>query len=193
MRADVVIAVSNSGFTRGAEAKAAQFGIILRDFNTLTQEEIRNWGKQRPVHLTFFEFTNNIITFWLRDLPATPIVIADNLGNPVNWRSLFEPIMRHLDQDPKMSVPGAMAEGDMHFEGPIFISGVKVIKGMLSSHIRKVMRDVSLSSVVAYADPLGDGQSPKALVGSLDLGASEIVEAADTVTVVVDLSSGSNS
>jgi hypothetical protein len=37
LRADAVIAVSNSGFTQGAESKAAQFGIILRDFNTLTQ------------------------------------------------------------------------------------------------------------------------------------------------------------
>jgi hypothetical protein len=73
LHADAVIAVSNSGFTQGAEAKAAQFGIILRDFNSLTEDEIRNWGKQRKVELIFFEFTNNTITFQLAGVPVPPL------------------------------------------------------------------------------------------------------------------------
>src|ERR1700682_3606049 len=40
LRASAVIAVSASGFTQGAQAKATQFGVILRDFDTLTQEEV---------------------------------------------------------------------------------------------------------------------------------------------------------
>lgn len=41
LRADVVIAVSNSGFTIGAKQKAKQFGIILRDLQSLSEREIQ--------------------------------------------------------------------------------------------------------------------------------------------------------
>jgi hypothetical protein len=187
LRADAVIAVSNSGFTKGAKSKAAQFGIILRDFNTLTQEEIQNWGKQRKVHLTFYEFTDNIITLRLPIPPIPPIVIADYRGNTVNWRGLFQPIMQRVDNDSRLGVPGATGQCEMKFDAPIFVNGIRATKTTLSCNIRRVTRDVSLSSLVVYADPTDD-DAQKALVGYLDLGTSEIVEAADAVTLVVDLS-----
>ena len=188
LRADAVIAVSSSGFTQGAKAKAAEFGIIVRDFNSLTQEEIRNWGKQRKVHLTFYEFTNSIITFRLQAPPVPPIMTADYQGNPVNWRGLFQPIMQRLDDDARLDLSGATGEVEMEFDAPIFINGERAAKTSLSCRIRRITREVLLSSVVAYDDASAGGQPPKAIVGSLDLGTSEIVEAADAVTLVVDLS-----
>lgn len=188
LRADMVIAVSNSGFTEGAESKAAQFGIILRDFSTLTQEEIRNWGRQRKVQLNFFEFTNNVMTFKLASAPSLPISFTDRLGRPVNWRGMFEPVMRKLEDDKQFSQVGAIAHCDLEFDAPIFVSGSKATKIKLACNVRKITREVSLSSVVAYADTLSNNQMPQALVGSLDLGTSEIVEAADRVIIVVDLS-----
>jgi hypothetical protein len=44
LKADAAIAVSASGFTKTAREKAAKYGIHLRDFATLTPEEIQNWG-----------------------------------------------------------------------------------------------------------------------------------------------------
>ena len=188
LRADAVIAVSNSGFTQGAESKAAQFGIILRDFNTLTQEEIRNWGKHRKVRLIFYEFTDNVIIFRLPEPPIPPIVIADHRGNRVSWRGLFEHTMRELDKDPWLDLPEASVDGETEFDTPIFINGTRVTNATALSKIRRISREVSMSCVVAYADPSADGQAIKAYVGSLDLGSSEIVESADIVTLVVDLS-----
>jgi hypothetical protein len=63
LRADAVIAVSASGFTEGAILKAKSFGIILRDFSTLTEEEIRSWGHLARVWLTFYEFTRVDLVF----------------------------------------------------------------------------------------------------------------------------------
>ena len=96
MRADTVIAVSNSGFTEGAKSKATHFGVILRDFHTLTQEEIRNWGKQLKVQLNFYEFTNNVMTFLLPEQPTLPMRIADYRGDAVNWRGMFETVMMRV-------------------------------------------------------------------------------------------------
>ncbi len=41
LNADSVIAVSASGFTKGAVKKAKKYGIILRDIQTLTENEIK--------------------------------------------------------------------------------------------------------------------------------------------------------
>ena len=51
LHADVVIAVSSSGFTSGAKKKAKKYGVILRDFNTLSEDEIKNWGKTHSTRL----------------------------------------------------------------------------------------------------------------------------------------------
>jgi hypothetical protein len=190
LRADAVIAVSNSGFTQGAEAKAAAFGIILRDFDTLTQEEIRNWGKQRKVHLTFYEFLNCIITLRLPSPPVPPIVITDYDGKPVYWRGLFEQIMGDAGRDPNRRSSNAVFEYRIDGDADIVVNGERLqkVKVGLACDARRVARDVSLSAVVAYADPLSPTQTNEALVGSLDLATSEIVEASDTVLLVIDLS-----
>jgi hypothetical protein len=44
LNADAVIAVSGSGFTSTAREKAKGHGIHLRDFATLSREEIQNWA-----------------------------------------------------------------------------------------------------------------------------------------------------
>ena len=42
--AQIVIAVSSSGFTAGAIAKGRKHGIVLRDLQQLTDNEIESWG-----------------------------------------------------------------------------------------------------------------------------------------------------
>jgi hypothetical protein len=63
LRADAVIAVSASGFTAGAIAKAEKFGVILRDLWTLRQMEIASWGTPTKVNLVYYEFDECLVTF----------------------------------------------------------------------------------------------------------------------------------
>jgi hypothetical protein len=51
LNADSLIAVSASGFTKGALAKAKRYGIITRDLTALTQEEITRWGKESKLQI----------------------------------------------------------------------------------------------------------------------------------------------
>jgi hypothetical protein len=56
--AQSVIAVSSSGFTSGAMAKAKAHGIVLRDLQKLTDTEIANWGQQVVITLYFYEYSD---------------------------------------------------------------------------------------------------------------------------------------
>ena len=57
LNADAVIAVSASGYTKGAVLKAKKFGIILRDMISLSEKEISAWG-------TFILVECRTITTW---------------------------------------------------------------------------------------------------------------------------------
>jgi hypothetical protein len=56
LRLDGMIGVAVNGFTPLAAKKAANYGIILYDFRTLTDLEIVSWGKAATVDATFVQF-----------------------------------------------------------------------------------------------------------------------------------------
>lgn len=58
LNADFIIAVSDSGYTKGARKKAKKFEIILRDVKELSDEEILQWGRKSEITLTFYGFLN---------------------------------------------------------------------------------------------------------------------------------------
>jgi len=187
LRADTVIAVSSSGFTEGAETKADKFGIILRHFNTLTEEEVRNWGKQRSVDLVFYKFTDTTITFHLPDVPTLPISITDDRTHPVAWRSLFEQLVRSFTDENRFGRDTTPVDIEANFDAPVLISGQRANSIFVETTIKRVIQKLDLVSVVAYADPLTLVDQPLATVGKFNLSSFEIVEASDYVTIVVDL------
>ena len=56
LRARSIMGVSSSGFTEGAIKKAERLGVILRDFRTVTDEEVRDWGQSTRVWLYYIKF-----------------------------------------------------------------------------------------------------------------------------------------
>ncbi len=189
LRAHLVIAVSASGFTQGAQAKAARFGVVLRDFDTLTADEVRDWGKKRKVRAIFYKFTDNVISVTLPLLLPRRPTMSDPQGNSFNWRPLFAQVMQQLDE--RKSIPYGATTAM-----PVFLpdvktecsfGGMKAIRTTFSSTVRRVVREIWTTSVVAYADPL-DGRSRQALFGALDLGKSEILEACGRASIVIDVS-----
>jgi hypothetical protein len=186
LRADAVIAVSASGFTVGAQRKAEQFGIILRHFSALTAEEVQNWGTKRSFSLTFIDFSNVLLTFKMRDgnLPRPPTV-TDMAGRPINWRPFFYELMdaaeRKLGDSNRVQISCKCLE-------PMRVGGIEPLSVTAQSTVRRIIRPVTLASVVIYSGlDESEIQSP-AYLGQYDLGESEIIEAGDRVSAVVDLS-----
>ena len=54
LEADAIVAVSASGFTVGARAKARRHGVIVRDFHELTDAEVQDWGQS--IRLTVYYY-----------------------------------------------------------------------------------------------------------------------------------------
>jgi Restriction endonuclease len=186
LRADAIIAVSASGFTSGAKAKAQNFGIILRSLDTLTAEEIRDWGKERRVDLVFYEFCNLTVTFRLplNELD-TPISITNTDGSPISWRTLFEAGMTTFDEE---AWDGSLIGFETELFGSITVNGVTPSSMTIGGDVRRLIQEVHLASIVVYSDPAAAGDADHALIAKYELGSSEIIEASEEVSFVVDLS-----
>jgi len=186
LRADVVIAVSASGFTSGAKKKAKKYGIILRDFNTLSEDEIKNWGKTTKVKIIYFEFTEIEIRFVSNLTEIGPeISVCDENGEEFHWRVIFEKIMNELD---KKNIGRKKGRFKVTFdETPILFNGIKPTKVLVSGAVKKIEKSVKLASVVTYADH--SSQSDDVVhIEKFDFGDFEIIQDVDAVAMVVDLS-----
>lgn len=63
LQAHRMIAVSSSGFTKGAQAKADKYGIELRELNSLTDDEIRNWCYESKLTIDFYQYKETKVSF----------------------------------------------------------------------------------------------------------------------------------
>lgn len=74
LNADCVMAVSASGFTTGAEKKAAKLGIFTRVLSEISDEEIKSWGRHTDVRLSYVQF-RDIHVFLVASPLAGPSVV----------------------------------------------------------------------------------------------------------------------
>jgi hypothetical protein len=82
---DGMIAVSAAGFTSLARKKAKRFGIILYDFDSLTDEEIASWPGRAEVEASFVQFGK------LSILAGIPQIAEPSLS--------YSPVLRFQDKD----------------------------------------------------------------------------------------------
>lgn len=187
LNADAVIAVSASGFTTTAREKASRYGIHLRDFATLSREEIQNWGRRRTLTLSFCEFTQVTVTIRASEPPKEGAPqLTDTEGKPPSplvWRLLFQSFMQRLDQDGWTGVPATVKAS---VEANLLVNGARPASIAIRANVRRIRQRIGLVSVVEYADPVTS--MSHAEVGSYELGASEIIENCDNVAMTIDLS-----
>src|SRR5437667_398955 len=67
LAAQSVIAVSSSGFTKGAQRKAAAHGVALRDLRKLTDEEIAAWGQSVGITVICYQYSDIEVVLWFDD------------------------------------------------------------------------------------------------------------------------------
>lgn len=186
LQADAVIAVSASGFTLGARRKAHAHGIILRDFRTLSEDEVRLWGKQTAVTLTFFQFEQVNVAFSLesRRLPMPAIVRMRN-GRPIAWRKLFEIISGKID-DEHPNAPSGSFDCELDAE-PFLVSDLAPTRVRVTGRFKRITTPLPLVSAVKYLDP--NAEQVAAYIEKYYSGEFEIIQAAnESVSAIVDLS-----
>jgi Restriction endonuclease len=190
LKADAMIAVSASGFTKGAIKKAEAHGIILRTLHTLSEQEIRDWGRVTDVDVIYYEFTDTVITFRIPpDARIRGPFISDEHGKPVPFRGLFESIMNRMADDASLKDVDQSAVVKVHspVDAPVLVDGIKSTYCIVDTNVRRIVRKLSLASVVAYAAPDGVDLTENANVQRFDADGFEILQNSDEVAVVVDL------
>jgi hypothetical protein len=186
LKADGVIAVSASGFTITAQKKAQHHGIILRDFAALSDDEIRDWGLKRRISISYCEFSQLTYTINVnRKFGSFPrITAADGMSvSPLNWYFPLQEIMKRLDVEGWDGTP-ATIHGLI--DNPPLADGERSISLNISAETRRILEDVSVSSVHGYIDPLNAQRIAE--VGKFNLGTSEFIEHRDSLATLVDLS-----
>jgi len=82
LKATAMMAVSDSGFTKGAILKAKKLGIFLRNLNDLTKDEIINWGKITTVSIHYYMLSNILFRFTFNSIQnISTKIIAEELCN----------------------------------------------------------------------------------------------------------------
>ncbi len=187
LRADAVIAVSDSGFTKTAREKGSHHGVILRDFATLSSEEVQSWGKKWKLTVNYCEFFG--VTVLLEIDTPRPSVPPSFTGpdrtpvNPMVWRLLLQDIMRKLHND---RWDGSLCTANANVFGRFLVDGRLPASIEFRANVRRVKEDVDLASIVAYADPIS--AKGHAAVARYRLGETEIIENCDDTAMIMDLS-----
>lgn len=189
LRADTVIAVSVSGFTRGAQIKAQKFGIHLRELKELTDQEVLNWGIERKITFVWYEFSQTTIDIGLQVHPIRfPDMRAPD-GLAFDWTIALRSVSRKLDAQLTTRMKLRKTQG-VAFDIPRLdcrFDGMTARRVRLRSNIRILRTEHVNAPVQLYRDI--PNKTVDASVYPFDLGRSEIIEAADgRASVSVDVS-----
>ncbi|MCU7835617.1 MAG: restriction endonuclease [gamma proteobacterium symbiont of Taylorina sp.] len=191
LQANTLIAVSASGFTKGAIRKAKKYGIILRDILTLTEQEIIAWGGKTKVSVTLFEYKKLTLTFSFDNTLKNKITIDDielaMLNNGNDFHGIFEKMSTAIEQDNPDHEPCLIKTK--------LSSNILKINGLLVNNIGfnaeflSHTKQYNVSSIVAYDSPESSVIERNTYVEQVELGNFEIMQSTDIVSVVLDLSS----
>jgi hypothetical protein len=197
LRAAAAIAVSASGFTRGAINKAKSFGIFLRDLKELTPREIESWGCQIKMTVYYYQFANLELSLLFEPHSIAKLDsnrLAAELQAFPGRQSLFNAATNQLDElklltDEERRRNSAEFRVKGEFQN-FSLCGEPVLGVELTGSARLLEMEISLPSVLAYGEP---GQDPgnravvrqKATSGNTGF----IVHEGYRIATIVDLSS----
>lgn len=189
LRADAVIAVSASGFTKLAIRKAKVFGIILRDILSLTEEEISQWGHKTQVSLIFYEFTDVDLTFLFDSEHTGKVTIEDIIkymaANSEKMYGIFQAAAEYVDHINPKGHP-CKFKGCLNSKDELQIAGKEVENILFGARFRQRKQQLNIPSVVVYDEPSVDALNRNIFIEAVELGIFEITQSTNDVCVSID-------
>lgn len=192
--AQTVMAVSSSGFTRGALAKAAKQGIAVRDFRSLTDAEVQAWGGSVSLTLYFYQYSAPELALGFRkrsEPDADASAILGELAARGRLQALFNAVAKVLGPElgPRPEHEGRSVRFDVGIDPEgLCLCGQPVIWMRFRGTARLLRRDTTAPIVVAYSGPDTDTGAPLAIVERFDVGATSIVHDGARIGLFVDIS-----
>ena len=188
-----MIAVSSSGFTRGALKKADRFGIITHDIRCLTDLEIKSWGRQMAVTMYFYEYSDLQISLLFKEESIPKLdsnKVRSEFESYPGVQSLFNLAAKQLDtQNPLDAVRDQFFRFGLRCDLPdLRLCGEPVLEvGFRGKACIRSMEFAS-SIVQGYQKPIESAGHSKVTVESFPLAGTSIVHEAGRISVFLDLS-----
>jgi Restriction endonuclease len=193
--AHAVIAVSSSGFTAGAQAKARRYAIILRSLQQLTDEEIANWGRRVALTLFFYQYFDLEVSLLLecKDiLKIKPKKASMELGRDSFVQSLFIAAAEKIGEANLIAdeQPGSTVKFGLKLQSNEFrLCGAPVSEVLFKGKARLISLPVAPSVVCGYGDPRKDSIGGEAIVETFEsLADTSIAHGGDRAWTLLDLS-----
>jgi hypothetical protein len=194
LAADSTIAVSSSGFTAGALLKAKRYGIITREFQQLTDIEIRSWARRVTLKLYFYQYSDLDVSihFDRKSLSRVhPDVLKSELQSSGVLQSIFNAAARHLDAANLMANKqyGRLVAFRIRVDFPGFkLAGESVLEGEFSGKACLVEQEVQSTAVFKYREPGKDFAQRDAMVETFSLGETSIIHDGERASILLDVS-----
>lgn len=188
LKADAVIAVSASGFTRGAVLKGNAHGIFLRDMKSLSVDEIRSWGKRTAVSVDLHHFASVGMCFIFQRSAEGHISLEDVeeaiRRKEIGLLPMFDKVVDSLRQCGQLE-PVAFAGRVV--TSALSVRGFNVVGIDLRAECWHENKELSIAAVVAYDTPESGALERNAYVEIVEQGRFEITQSSDVVSVALDI------
>jgi hypothetical protein len=191
--ADHVIAVASAGFTKGACAKAAAYGIILRDFRKLTDEEIVHWDRSLSLTLLFIQYSDIKIQVMFAPEDLFKIDV-DRFAKEIHSHPMLvavfnraPEVLRPCGLDPNVNWPMRFGFEILPQED-VFIAGQRIESVKMDAEARLIERTVACPFAESYGAPGGAAAERSAIIERFDLGETSIIHDGHRISILLDLS-----
>lgn len=193
--AQSVIAVSSSGFTAGALAKARRYGIITRDLQHLTDKEVEHWGQRIELTLYYYQYSDLVVSLAFSP-ESISTVTFDALKAELRWhpcmQSLFNAAAKQLTDANLMSGPlqGQKVNFGVEIEfDDIRLGGAQLERAALEGRAELVAIKADAPLVHAYGESNTAATQPEAVVEDFrSIGHTSITHSGERISTFIDLS-----
>lgn len=193
LSAHSVIAVSASGFTKGAQRKAVAHGIALRDLRRLTDAEVAGWSQSVGITLICYQYSAVELTLWVDDPTCLDLnQMRDEFPRHPITLTLFNQANRFLTDNQMMTANraahhprfGITLEGELGAD--VVLGGAVVRRIEMNGRAEVVRLPVDCPRIEAYGSPVA--AQDDAVVQRFALGETSIVHDRNRIAVLLDIS-----
>jgi hypothetical protein len=193
LNAASILAVSSSGFTKGAILKADKFDIKLRDLVSLSEDEVKCWGTYSEIFLVFYKYRevslevdleNGGIKFYSQD--ELKILLKEKNIVPDTFSMVKKKLSElNLSDDVRKQ---ASVTYEMYPKDPT-IGDFVIKKITFRAKVSAVNEYLKINIMDFYGEPKITADKRNVVVENYLMDGTEVIRSEKEVTAVLDLES----
>ena len=189
LKADCIIAVSDSGFTEGAMRKADSHGIILRDLQGLSEEEVLKWGERLTLRVKWLHFGSMSLCFSIPSAYSGTVSIdqiADAFSASGKLYSILDAIKGALPHERLEQGDTLSASVRLRTDLAIGLCRIVQVEAVLRAWLTE--ETISFYSVDAYGPPGQPTCERRVSIGDASRLGIRIARCGDECSLLIDMS-----